>query len=240
MKSVEELLAGRKAECRPAGGRLRLGEVVDGWRVEAYLGSGLSAEVYRVVGVKMGGEGALKLLTGDSGGLGARFEAEREAIRTLALPCLPRFCGAGTVAGRPYFVMEYLQPLFLPLDRGEVVRFVCALAAGVESLHAAGFLHRDLKPANVLRRRNGEPVLIDLGLVKRIGAADPGRAPAVSVVDGRRVGVGTPGFAAPEQLERGEASVRGDVYSLGMMLKACGGKSLGHAMRAVASRATSA
>lgn len=238
MKGVEELLAGRKADGRSAGGRLHLGEIVGGWRVEAFLGSGRSAEVYRVVSVRMGGEGALKLLADGSYGLRERFDSELEAVRNLALPCLPRFYGSGERDGRPYYVMEYLQPLFLPLERREVARFAQSLAAAVQMLHDAGYLHRDLKPANVLRRRNGEPVLIDLGLVKRRGeTAAPGR-PGVSVVDGKAVGVGTPGFAAPEQLIKGEASERGDVYALGKMLKASGGKRLGHAMRAVVRKAT--
>lgn len=238
MKGVEELLAGRKADDRSAAGRLRLGEIVDGWRVEAFLGSGRSAEVYRVVSVRMGGEGALKLLADGSCGLRERFDAELEAVRNLALPCLPRFYGSGERGGRPYYVMEYLQPLFLPLERSEVARFAAALASAVQMLHDAGYLHRDLKPANVLRRRNGEPVLIDLGLVKRRGeTAAPGRR-RVSVVDGRTVGVGTPGFAAPEQLIKGEATERSDVYALGKMLKASGGRRLGRALRAVVRKAT--
>ena len=42
--SIEEMLSSRPAEYR-APGRLALGSMVDGWRVEAFLGEGRSAEV---------------------------------------------------------------------------------------------------------------------------------------------------------------------------------------------------
>lgn len=221
---LERLLFSRPAD--PAShGRLTLGQVIDGWRIEAYLGAGRSSEVYRVLGTRLGGEGALKLLIDDTQGLRARFERETDVLRTLACPALPRFFGCGVLDGRPYYVMEYLQPLFLPLDRSEVVPFVHALARSVGELHAAGYVHRDLKPANLLRRRNGEPVLIDLGLVRRIGERG-------------EQGVGTLGFAAPEQLLRGEATVRADVFALGKILRAAGGRALGRRLRAVVRRAT--
>ena len=70
---------------------------------------------------------------------------------------------------------------------------------------------------------NGEPVLIDLGLIKKrgTGVTDPivrhGRG--LSIIDGKPVGVGTLDYAAPEQLLKGEASVQSDVFALGKMLR---------------------
>lgn len=222
--NVESLLSARPAESAFRG-RLTLGRVINGWRVEAYLGAGRSAEVYRVVSTRFGGEGALKLLADESHGLKARFLRERDVLQALSSPSLPRFFGSGELDGRPYYVMEYLQPLFLPLDRSEVVPFVCALASTVGDLHATGYVHRDLKPANILRRRTGEPVLIDLGLVRKIGEKG-------------NDGVGTMGFAAPEQLLRGESTVRADVFALGKILRTAGGKGLNHRLRKVVRKAT--
>lgn len=219
---LDSWLAGDHGEGLPAT-RLTAGETVGDWRVEVYLGRGLSAEVYRVKHVKFGQSGALKLLTDPSRGLRERFLTESDAIRSLSLRVLPRFMGAGEVGGCPYYVMEYLQPLPDPMPRGEVAGFVNQVAKAVQTLHDCGYIHRDLKPGNIMRRANGEPVLIDLGLVKRrgVGVTDPvvrhGRG--ISLIDGKPVGVGTLDYAAPEQLLRGEASVQSDIFSLGKILE---------------------
>ena len=65
--SVESWLASGTFGAEPSA-RLSRGEVVGCWRVEAYLGRGLSAEVYRVTNVRFGHEGALKLLVDGSRG----------------------------------------------------------------------------------------------------------------------------------------------------------------------------
>ena len=83
--------------------------------MEAYLGAGLSSEVYRVRHLNLSYEGALKLLVNDRKNLLTRFMAEINAMRFLSLSALPRFFGDGTYGGRPYYVMEYLQPLPDPM-----------------------------------------------------------------------------------------------------------------------------
>lgn len=222
--------------------RVARGTVIDGWRVVVCVGVGLSAQVYRVINVRSHCEGALKLLMDSSRGLGKRFESEETALRILTLPQLPRYLGSGTYQGRPYYVMEYLQPLVLPLPTRSVAGFIVGVARAVQALHEAGFVHRDLKPDNILLRRNGEPVLIDLGLIKRTGSRLMPRGftspEGVSIVDGRPVGVGTLDFAAPEQLLRGESTVQGDIFSLGKTLRACFARKPSHVWRVIIREAT--
>lgn len=232
----------RRRRDDPPDCRLQRGEVVDDWRVEAFLGKGLSAEVYRVVGVSSGREGALKLLIDSSRGLGERFRAEADMLRRLPLLSLPRYLGGGKWGDAPYYVMEHLQPLPAEIPRAAVPAFMVAVARAVHALHDAGYIHRDLKPGNIMLRRGGGPVLIDLGLAKRhdAGVIDPvvrhGRS--ISIIDGRPVGVGTLDYAAPEQLLKAEASVQSDVFSLGkIMLSLYDGKPP-RSLRPVIRRAT--
>ena len=238
--NIEALLEKRPAD-ESVRGLLRVGQVVDAWKVVAFVGAGRSAEVYRVINTRIGGEAALKLLVDEAFGLKARFVLETDVLRSVAVAGLPRFFGSGVVGGRSYYVMESPHPLIIPLATKAILPFMTALAKTVGELHEAGYVHRDLKPANILLRKDGSPVLIDLGLAKRIsGAPQSSPADELSVVNGHRVGVGTPDFAAPEQLIRGDSTVRSDVFSLGKVLKACCGKSVGHGLRTVIRKATSA
>ena len=238
--SVEAWLESRPSEGGGCG-RLRCGTCVGEWHVEAYLGAGLSSEVYRVRNLRLSYEGALKLLVNDARNLKTRFLAEIDALRFLTLPSLPRFFGAGEFGGRPFYVMEYLLPLPDPMPRGDVPDFMNKVAKAVQTLHEAGYVHRDLKPGNILLRRNGDPVLIDLGLVKQRGNAHTplGWKPRkVSMVDGRPVGVGTLDFAAPEQLLEGKSLVQGDVFSLGKIAWYLYEENPPSTMRAIIHRAT--
>jgi TPR repeat protein len=244
-EDVERWLERRPAELESSSGavgRLRPGAVVGEWKIMVFLGAGLSAEVYRVTNVRMSCEGALKLLVNEANGLKERFVEEADAMRYLHLPSLPRFLGSGAHDGALYYVMEYLEPVEACASPREAARLMREIAAAVHALHGAGYIHRDLKPGNVMRRRNGEVVLIDLGLVKKRGqgVVDPvvRHGAICSIVDGRPVGVGTPGYAAPEQLYNGEASVQSDVFALGKLLKYYCGDRLPRNLRTTFRRAT--
>jgi len=224
VQSIEAWLNARAPE-RPAQGRFAQGSTIGEWRIEAYLGRGCSAEVYRVINIRTGREGALKLLVSEDLGICQRFVVEKDTIRFLQSGAFPTFYDDGVCGGKPYYVMEYLQPFVFPLPRKAIPRFMVAVAKSVQRLHTAGYVHRDLKPSNILCRRNGQPVLIDPGLVKRMDAGDGNTRPsALTLVNGRALAVGTIGYAAPEQMLQGVASTRSDVFSLGKVLAACFGE----------------
>ena len=205
---------------------LATGTILSGWRIVAFLGRGGSAEVYRVVHLSLPLQGALKILMRSEPAHVERFKRETVLLSDLRHMAFPRFLGSGETEGRPYVVMELLEPMELPRKDKAVAKFLVSVAEGVKALHSRGIIHRDLKPQNIMRRADGSPVIIDLGLAKRYSPLSRLKMPAtLSVVDGKRVGLGTPRYAAPEQFSGGEISPAADIHALGMLADECfGGK----------------
>ena len=208
------------------GASLASGTLLAGWRIVAFLGRGGSAEVYRVVHLSLPLQGALKILIRNEASHVERFRRETELLAKLRHPAFPRFLGSGEVEGRPYIIMELLEPMELPHDDKAVAKFLVSVAEGVKALHSRGIIHRDIKPQNIMRRADGSPVIIDLGLAKKYSPLSRLKMPpTLSVVDGKRVGLGTPRYAAPEQFSGGEISPAADIHALGMLADECfGGK----------------
>ncbi len=187
------------------------------YRIVALLGRGGMGEVYRAEDLKLGNVVALKFLPAslqhDTAAL-ARFHAEVRNARQVSHPNVCRVYDIGEVNGRHFLTMEYidgedLASLLrrigrLPPDKAlETAHQICA---GLSAAHDCGLLHRDLKPANIMLDGRGRVRITDFGL-----ALHHDDATARSEV------AGTPAYMAPEQIGKGEASIRTDIYSLGLV-----------------------
>jgi serine/threonine-protein kinase len=192
--------------------------VADRYRVVACLGSGGMGDVYRADDLKLGQTVALKFL---SVGRGrdqvwlTRFYNEARLARTVTHANVCRVHDIGEAGGEAFLSMEYvdgedLASLLrrigrLPADKAlQIARELCS---GLAAAHDRGVLHRDLKPANIMLDGRGHVRITDFGIaVLRTDELE------------RRIVAGTPRYMAPELLSGGEATVRSDIYSLGMVL----------------------
>lgn len=210
------------------------GVLVGSWRVMAFIARGGCGEVYRVEHIKSGAIGALKVLHRNDLHLRRRFELESEILQKISSRAstgaryFPRLLDKGEIstANVPYIVIEFLHEFKLPeppkarLKDSEIAKLILAVCEAISELHDNGYLHRDIKVENLMRRENGEIVLIDYGFALRIKDIENPLAERVSVVQGQKIGVGTPGSTAPEQAF-GTASISSDIYALGALANQC-------------------
>jgi serine/threonine protein kinase len=94
----------------------------------------------------------------------------------------------------------------------EITIIVSKLARGLQKAHELGIVHRDLKPDNIMIDLDGEPIVLDFGLARRVNEAVQVTLPGVIV--------GTPSFMSPEQVDGDPSKVgpASDIYSLGIIL----------------------
>lgn len=85
----------------------------------------------------------------------------------------------------------------------------------IAAAHDLGWVHRDLTPRNVIVA-NGEPKLIDFGLVNSLARSVPGETWTRLTRTG--FVVGTPPYMAPEQIEGEAVGVGADIWAIGVMI----------------------
>lgn len=219
-------------------GILSIGTMLGNWRIEAFLGRGGNGEVYRVVHVVMRTAAAAKILIRDTTVSQKRFQDEIDFLSQNQYPQFPRYYESGKHNGRPYFILELLEPIDIPIDEKGIAEYLIDVCTSVRALHISGIVHRDLKPKNIMRRTTGEVVLIDFGLAKD-AFEFPRPRTGISIESGKVVGVGTPDYAAPEQFIGGDVSCVADIHALGRIANAAFGGNPPRAWEAIIRRATS-
>ncbi|MBP7572009.1 MAG: protein kinase, partial [Acidobacteria bacterium] len=195
------------------------------YEVEAFAEAGGMGEVYKGRDTRLARTVAIKLLpaalAADPGRRG-RFELEARAASALNHPNICAVHDVGDQDGRPFIVMEWMDggtlAKAIPPGGFQVARAVALgrqLAAGVAAAHRAGILHRDIKPGNLLLASDGTLKIVDFGLAKSANAAPVAIAGALGA---ETTALGTPGYAAPEQVEGRGIDARTDVFAIGCVL----------------------
>lgn len=201
------------------------------YALEAVIGSGGMADVYRADDVKLTRPVAVKLLRDTAGDESdrARFIDEARTLAMLSHSGLVMVLDAGfgterpdvgtppPDVERPFLVMELVEGPTLadriadgPLPLSEVGGIGAQVVEALAYVHGRGVIHRDVKPGNVL-----------IGPAQRVKLADFGIARLVAQATRHtRTGhaIGTAAYLAPEQVRGEEVGGAADVYSLGLVL----------------------
>ncbi len=237
MDTLEQYLVRRPDDTPPP--LLATGTVLGPWKICALIARGGSGEVYRAEDTTDDSVAAVKVLFRDDDASSHRFLREIKIFASCKSEAFPRLFGSGEIDAHPWYAMELLEPCELPRTDRAVADFLLNVCTGVAELHRLGFVHRDLKPANVMQRADGNCVLIDLGLVKPSEQPPVAKGASISIVDGHAVGLGTVGYAAPEQLVGGGVSTASDIHALGVLANTCFHDNPPRAWKRIILRATS-
>lgn len=208
---------------------LEIGQTVDRYEVEALIGTGGVASVYRVRHRTLKRLYALKLLRWARTQQQHRLMAEGQIQARLRHPNIVQVLDAFDVNGSPALLMELVEgPSLLTWKEGrtlsypQIEQLFREIVAAVAHAHAHGIVHRDLKPGNVLMAPLGTspqleqwiPRVTDFGIARYLfDQVGPENLTRTGIV------LGTPAYMAPEQFRHGASiDYRADLFALGVML----------------------
>jgi eukaryotic-like serine/threonine-protein kinase len=209
----------------------RIGRVLaKKYRIEAPLGSGAAATVYRALHTELVRPVAIKILHAQNQSEAQfvkRFKAEALAASRLDHVNVTRILDFGQEEGVLYLVMEFVAGQALeslladegPLPQARVIDIGIQICRALSFAHDQGIIHRDIKPENVMvvggKDDDGEACdvvkVCDFGLAK---LRDP---EAEDLTIGGML-CGSPAYMSPEQTRGDELDPRSDVYALGVTL----------------------
>ena len=191
---------------------------VPGYEMIRLIGLGGMGEVYLARQLVLNRPVAIKFLTRTAADppdeYEVRFHREAELMARVSHPNVVTIFDFGTVEGRPYLVMEYVESGDLrsrmvpdvPMKVGEIRAIMKPVIRAVEYLHRQGIVHRDMKPENILIHHEETPKVTDFG----IAVLDF----AIGSLTRTGHALGTPGYVAPEQQYGLKVDERADQFSL--------------------------
>jgi serine/threonine-protein kinase len=204
----------------------RTGQVIGGrFRIDALIGKGAMAHVYRALDLPTSMYVAVKILRAsleDDPSAVQRFAREAEVQEQIRHHNVAALLEVGlTDEGHPFLALELLRGKTLRgvireerrIEVRRAVSYAWQALQGLSAVHSLGVLHRDLKPANLMLEPSRGPfdrvVLIDFGFATFEGSPQLTHHGTV---------VGSLAYIAPERLRGDPIDHRSDLYSIGVIL----------------------
>lgn len=187
------------------------------YRLQAPIGSGGTADVFRGIDQVLGRDVAVKVFRAGTDTVTAdRFCDEARTLARLSHRALVTVYDAGRHGQGAFMVTELIPGVTLrtrmdagPLSAVQVTQLGAEISSALDHVHARGIIHHDVKPSNILLHEDGSPHLTDFGLSRTVHDRSHGAPETL---------VGTLAYMAPEQFLGQGASTASDVYALGVTL----------------------
>lgn len=188
-----------------------------GYQLEERIGSGAFGVVYRAFQPGVGRRVAIKVIAPEHANhpdFIRMFEAEARLVAQLEHPHIVPLFDYWREPGGAYLVMRWLprnlRSLMVgtPLSLADALSIIDQIGGALIVAHRHGIAHLDLKPDNVLLDEDGNAYLADFGIARTIDRTSaPGSAPS-PMRD----------YSSPEQIQGEPATMRSDLYSLGLVI----------------------
>ncbi|MFM7462602.1 MAG: Stk1 family PASTA domain-containing Ser/Thr kinase [Actinomycetota bacterium] len=201
------------------------GEIIDGrYQLMRIIDSGGMATIYSALDLRLDRQVAVKImhphLAHDENYV-ERFIREAKAAAAISHPNIVAIQDQGwNQGGVPavFIVMELVEGATLRqylneqgrLPLTELLPIIKPVLSALAAAHRIGIVHRDVKPENILISKDGRVKIADFGLAR-------GSIIGQTMTAESSVVLGSVSYLAPEQVERGVADARSDVYSTGVM-----------------------
>ena len=192
----------------------------DRYEIIRAIGEGGMANVYLAQDTILDRKVAVKILRGDLAEdekFVRRFQREAISASSLNDPNIVEVYDVGEDNGKYFIVMEYVQGLTLKqlikkrgnLTLPEVIDIMIQLTRAVSHAHESYIIHRDIKPQNVIILEDGRVKIMDFGIAVALNSGEFTQTNSV---------MGTVYYIPPEQANGGAATIKSDIYSLGILM----------------------
>lgn len=178
------------------------------------------ANVYLAHDLILDRDVAVKILRGDLADdekFVRRFQREAIAASSLSHPNIVEMYDVGEDDGKYYIVMEYVEGKTLKslikkrggLTLPEVIDIMTQLTSAIACAHDSNIIHRDIKPQNVLIKEDGIVKITDFGIAMALNSNELTQTNSV---------MGSVHYLPPEQANGKGATLKSDIYSLGIVM----------------------
>ena len=201
------------------------GELIDGrYQLLRQAANGGMATIYEALDTRLDRKVAVKIMhahLAQDEAFVSRFIREAKAAAALTHPNIVAVQDQGwNQSGVPavFLVMELIEGHTLReylSERGrfevkDAINYMTPILSALSAAHDLGIVHRDIKPENILISKDGRIKIADFGLAR-------GELIGTTMTAESSVVLGSVSYLSPEQVQRGIADSRSDVYAAGIV-----------------------